>query len=164
MTDGGKLPAEYREAVLGATSADRPGVTAQTHQPSTGNPGLGFPVRKSNDYKERLSLSSGATVRLRAAGVADEETREIQEWIKINYKVRGGLDHYLAPFTDDQIAEIVTAWRAQRPKPKPDRPPWCGQCDNDKTRMVDLDDGRVDRCPACNPRHGQDRSRPMREL
>lgn len=29
-------------------------------------------------------------------------------------------------------------------------PDWCGSCDED-TRLVELDDGRVGRCPRCNP-------------
>ena len=132
--------------------------------PSEGasTPSEGVEARPLSSATQTSSLSppGGSATRLRAAGVTDEETREIQEWIKINYKVRVDLDHYLAPFTDDQITDIVKTWRAQRPAPKPDRPPWCGQCSDDKTRRVDLDDGRVSRCGTCNPRHGQELARP----
>jgi hypothetical protein len=31
------------------------------------------------------------------------------------------------------------------------RGPWCGNCDDDRTRRVELDDGRVARCPECHP-------------
>jgi hypothetical protein len=34
--------------------------------------------------------------------------------------------------------------------PNGGRPEWCGRCD-ERTRMRDLDDGRVARCTACNP-------------
>jgi len=30
-------------------------------------------------------------------------------------------------------------------------PPWCGQCDSENTRFVELDDGRVAECPTCHP-------------
>lgn len=32
----------------------------------------------------------------------------------------------------------------------PRRPDWCGECDG-PSRMLELDDGRVVRCPVCNP-------------
>jgi hypothetical protein len=34
-------------------------------------------------------------------------------------------------------------------------PDWCGQCDNDHTRLIELGDGTVDRCPTCHPRRGE---------
>ncbi|MCP2339203.1 hypothetical protein [Actinomadura rupiterrae] len=30
-------------------------------------------------------------------------------------------------------------------------PPWCGQCSDDVKRQIELDDGRVARCPECHP-------------
>lgn len=35
-------------------------------------------------------------------------------------------------------------------RPSARRDPWCGSCD-EATRLVDVDDGRVARCPACHP-------------
>ncbi|MEU6034011.1 hypothetical protein ABZ801_01235 [Actinomadura sp. NPDC047616] len=37
-------------------------------------------------------------------------------------------------------------------RPRPARPPWCGQCDAETTRMVELGDGRLARCPDCHPK------------
>jgi hypothetical protein len=34
--------------------------------------------------------------------------------------------------------------------PAPPKPPWCGECD-ERTRLADLDDGRVTRCIRCHP-------------
>ncbi|MDQ2738147.1 MAG: helix-turn-helix domain-containing protein [Actinomycetota bacterium] len=31
------------------------------------------------------------------------------------------------------------------------RPPWCGECDDDRTRHVQLGDGRLARCARCHP-------------
>ena len=33
----------------------------------------------------------------------------------------------------------------------PAKPEWCRKCDGELTRMRELDDGRVTRCPECNP-------------
>ena len=100
------------------------------------------------------SLPAGAVARLRAAGVTDDEQREIQQWVKEKNKVRGDVEGYLKPFTDEQIAEIVKTWRAERATaiPKVKRPPWCEDrdCDRD-SRMRDLPDGTVTPCKACHP-------------
>jgi hypothetical protein len=36
------------------------------------------------------------------------------------------------------------------PARPPERPPWCGACD-ERTRMIETDDDRVTRCPTCHP-------------
>ena len=37
------------------------------------------------------------------------------------------------------------------PRPAHPKPPWCGECSNERARQVDLPDGTVSRCPACHP-------------
>ena len=39
--------------------------------------------------------------------------------------------------------------------PPPDRPGWCRKCDP-RTRLIELPDGRVARCPECHPLSGKD--------
>ena len=83
------------------------------------------------------SVDLGA--RLRRAGITDDtEQREITEWIKVKNKVRGTVEVYLAPFTDEQLADTVKAWRADRAaKPAKSRHgPWCGTC-NKETRQIE---------------------------
>jgi hypothetical protein len=70
---------------------------------------------------------------------------------------------YLESMKEGDLADIVAAVlnrtdNTETRQPEPDghekpasgRPPWCGQC-HEPTRMVDLLDGRVARCPACHP-------------
>ncbi|KAB2344830.1 hypothetical protein [Actinomadura rudentiformis] len=40
---------------------------------------------------------------------------------------------------------------ARRQRPSPARPEWCGACESDSHRMVEVADGRVRRCPVCHP-------------
>ena len=44
-------------------------------------------------------------------------------------------------------------WWSQPGAPGPGhpKPPWCGECSNERARQVDLPDGTVSRCPACHP-------------
>ena len=44
-------------------------------------------------------------------------------------------------------------WWSQPGAPRPGhpKPPWCGECSNERARQVDLPDGSVSRCPACHP-------------
>ncbi len=44
-------------------------------------------------------------------------------------------------------------WWSQPGGSGPDhpRPPWCGECSDERARQVDLPGGTVSRCPACHP-------------
>lgn len=35
--------------------------------------------------------------------------------------------------------------------PLPPRPPWCGECDAERTRLVEAGDGTMRHCPRCHP-------------
>ena len=63
----------------------------------------------------------------------------------------------------EQLAADDTATRGVQPdppaptmqstaaaKPEPVRREWCGHCDQ-RTRLAELDDGRLIRCPQCHP-------------
>lgn len=70
---------------------------------------------------------------------------------------------YLEAMKEGDLADIVSAvidrtdnTDSQEPnpptkeRPAGGRPPWCGKC-HEPTRMIDLLDGRVARCPICHP-------------
>lgn len=43
-------------------------------------------------------------------------------------------------------------WAQAKPPPRSaPKPVWCGKCSDDNKRQVELDDGRLARCPACHP-------------
>ena len=68
----------------------------------------------------------------------------------------GNLVAYMNGMAEGDLADIVAAVMdaAQHPEPTEPadrRPPWCGQCDSENTRFVELDDGRVAKCPNCHP-------------
>jgi hypothetical protein len=43
---------------------------------------------------------------------------------------------------------------ARQARPRPAVPDWCGRCESAARRMVELGDGRVQRCPDCHPLAG----------
>lgn len=45
---------------------------------------------------------------------------------------------------------------AKRPRPVV-VPEWCGECEHPDTRQIELDDGRIARCPRCHPHRSRDR-------
>lgn len=55
-------------------------------------------------------------------------------------KSPGGYLHWLFTFIDATTYE-----------PVPDRPDWCGTCSDPVKRQLELDDGRMQRCPRCHP-------------
>ncbi|WP_242882647.1 hypothetical protein [Actinomadura litoris] len=40
---------------------------------------------------------------------------------------------------------------ARQARPHPAQPNWCGRCESPQRRMVELPDGRMQRCPECHP-------------
>jgi len=45
----------------------------------------------------------------------------------------------------------LPAWEALPRRRISAVPPWCGQCQSDDYRWVELDDGRAAHCPRCHP-------------
>lgn len=74
---------------------------------------------------------------------------------------------YLDGMREGDLADIVAAVMNatdQADAPPTTRPalaavpPWCGHCDAENTRLVELDDGRVARCPRCHPNRTREAS------
>lgn len=54
----------------------------------------------------------------------------------------------------EELADITGTPAPPDSPGRPSRPPWCGDCDP-RTRLAELDDGRIRRCPACHPLRGK---------
>ena len=98
-------------------------------------------------------------------GLTDQEaTAVIDEVARRAARPIRNLVPYLAAMKEGDLADIVgavmdatdrtTQTDDHEPASRPALavvPPWCGACESDDHRFIDLPDGRVARCPRCHP-------------
>jgi hypothetical protein len=72
-------------------------------------------------------------------------------WDSLRRRVLAGIESEHSPTA--AVIRRVEGLAGQRPKgaPPPERPPWCGACD-EHTRLRENEAGLPFRCPECNPR------------
>jgi hypothetical protein len=58
---------------------------------------------------------------------------------------------YVRACRDDDLAALKPQPKQWHHVPVKEWPPWCGECENAVDRFVDVEDGRVARCPRCHP-------------
>jgi hypothetical protein len=102
--------------------------------------------------------------RLRLPDEADEPTgsgtpvgqEPTGKWSRPNRKMEPTQPEATAPPSRPSSSRTRSSARgagANAPRPphaNPEKPPWCGECD-ERTRMLEDDQGRPSHCPACHP-------------
>ena len=80
------------------------------------------------------------------------ETDWIIDWAKANARHDPGA--YLAKIIGNGggpgLLDRARAELDGQAAPRPPKPPWCRQCD-ERTRLIELPDGRMAHCPRCHP-------------
>jgi hypothetical protein len=118
--------------------------------------GTNVPERR-HDHAAPLLMSPQISLSPYAQLVSDrlpEATPEEREMIlkRIEAQEPKSFPAYFRSIPDADLKAMLEEIRGQpRPRQAAVKPPWCGACDED-TRLRELPDGRVTRCPDCHPR------------
>jgi len=157
------LPAERGHPALGATSGNS--VSSQV-APNAGGPTFGGPtfggaaLKRSKGSKYRSNLSprdADLRAELARLGADERETGYILTKISNDRRIRDPAAYLGAALSNGDGPKLIGVARralgagepAAARKPAA-RPPWCGTCD-ERTRLTELDDGRMARCSQCHP-------------
>ena len=111
-----------------------------------GRPGARFLA----DLPARYGLDAQTVARL-APKVEQLLSSGDWSWDSLRRRVLAGIESEHSPAA--AVVRRLENLAGQRPKgaPAPERPPWCGECD-EHTRLRENDQGQPYRCPRCNPR------------
>jgi hypothetical protein len=124
--------------------------TASRPEKGPVSPGKGSGTRTTGRSEADLSLSPHAQlVSDRLPEAAPEEREMIVK--RLESRAQVSFPAYLRRIGDADLKAMLEEIRAElQPHQGAARPPWCGTCTED-TRLRDLPDGRVTRCPDCHP-------------
>lgn len=155
-------PAHADKAVSGASVSDASVSGASVTDASVGATSIRRPTKKTDKKTKRENSLSRAIAQLRAEvpDVTEREIEAIVDQIQANPAIRAAGPYLARAVANGDAAELVAKARAQLTPAagmtaSRAKPPWCGKCSNERTRQVDLPDGRVGRCPDCNPQAGR---------
>lgn len=120
----------------------RHGVRHSAPEETPKRPGTSPPPRPPADLRAELA----------ALGADERETDWIIDWAKANARHDPGA--YLAKIIGNGggpgLLDRARAELDGQAAPRPPKPPWCRQCD-ERTRLIELPDGRMAHCPRCHP-------------
>jgi hypothetical protein len=112
---------------------------------NTSGPGTRF----LDDLPARYGLDASTVARL--APKVEQLLAGGYTWDSLRRRVLAGIESEHSPSA--AVIRRVEGLAGQRPKgaPPPERPPWCGECD-EHTRLRENAAGDPVRCPACHPK------------
>lgn len=172
----GQNPAPYRGNIPHRTGAESRTPPGQNHAQGTSSRVTNSLEQAPEDLTP--SISPASLTEARAAGPGGETrdsvavvtvaqrigcaeplARRIVDELRVRFRLRN-----VAAYVQGMPAEDLRHWEHEvlaRGNPAPwdvpgarapraERPEWCGECD-DRTRLVETTDDRVQRCPACHP-------------
>jgi hypothetical protein len=133
--------------------------TARGSAPDIQRPSTGQGWSSYQETKDQAPLSPlPPRAELAGLGATEREIDFILTKITDDPRVRSPAAYLRTAIANGDGPELLSQARrelgAHGTSASPARPPWCGQCDQG-TRLIELDDDRMARCPRCHPLAGE---------